>query len=94
MPSPLKPAPAAGMAIPSKRQGTPLFGDDDVGDDTAMVDDGDVVVAGDGDAEERDDDWIIDDLGGEAMQDKDKQGLREFGKYKWIGRMERMAKYR
>lgn len=89
MPSPIKPAPATGMTAPMRRQAIPLFGDEDGGDDTAIVNDD--VAGGDADAEERDDDWIIDDLGGEAMQDKtdrDRQGLREFGEgfaYKYRG---------
>ncbi|KAI5120641.1 hypothetical protein M0805_007978 [Coniferiporia weirii] len=72
-PSPTKPAPAAGMGIPVRRQATTLFGDDDVeGASNANDDDG---VADDAELNERDEDWIIDDLG-DGMDDK---GEKEFG---------------
>lgn len=65
------------MPAPVKRQATPLFGQED--DVTSAKGD----VDADADPEERDDDWIIDDLG-DGMEEEGKKeygagGLREMG---------------
>lgn len=69
------------MSAPVRRQVTPLFGQDD---DTASAKENvDVDAEIDADLEERDDDWIIDDLG-DGLQEKEEKeyaasGPREMG---------------
>lgn len=80
-PSPIKPAPSAGMSVPVRRQVTPLFGQDD--DTTPAKENADVDAEIDADLEERDDDWIIDDIG-DGLQEKEEKeyaanGPREMG---------------
>lgn len=69
------------MSVPVRRQVTPLFGQDE--DTTPAKENADVDAEIDADLEERDDDWIIDDIG-DGLQEKEEKeysanGPREMG---------------
>lgn len=81
LPSPTKLATSVSINTADSRQTTTSLFIDDEPQDTPMGED-EGALGAEVDAEEHDDDWIIDDLGGDAMQDKagkDERGLREFG---------------
>lgn len=78
-PSPTKQTPLTGVPVPLRRSPTPLFGQDN-----DAPGENDVAYPVDIDLEERDEDWIIDDLDGGMIDKEDKEfgpgGTREIGK--------------